>query len=693
MSQGLKLSNDVKYNDKSSGAPAGSDCAQPDTGAGRGSVLQRFQRIINGNSYGMWDLSLDDDRVYLFGRFWDKLSHNPEGAAASLAMPEVRHRFHADDWEAFAAQIQQIIAGVSDTVSLEVRFLNIDGVYVWTQVDGQVERDAQGRASFISGLTFEIDRLKQTESLLRESEERHARILSATSDGIWEWSGHSGDFHFSSRCWEHLGYSEHDDEMLDGRNRLEVWRERIHPEDIADFDGQMFRHLKNEGPFDIEYRIAGKDGACRWIRARGQASYNEQGHAVRMSGTNMDITTLKEAEARVVAAKEQAEKANLAKSEFLSSMSHELRTPLNAILGYTQLFALEKSLTESQRENIGEIHRAGEHLLQLISDVLDLSKIESGRMTLSVEPVMPMRIVTECIKLIRPLVESRQVRLWATPNGLEDLCVHADATRLKQALLNLMANAVKYNHIGGDVELTFSQNDEDGFCIEVRDTGPGIPLERQAEVFEPFNRLGAEGSAIEGSGVGLVITKRLVNMMGGELTFRSREGQGSRFWITLPNALQSTLPTPAELPTPAVGQMLRLDGRKRILYIEDNPPNIRLMEQMIKHFSQLELIAAKEAFYGVYLARTEHPDLIILDINLPGMDGYEALSVLKQDRSTRNIPVVALSANAMPYDLERGRKAGFEEYLTKPLQLEQLLTTLNRLLALTEQPIELGEGG
>jgi CheY-like chemotaxis protein len=364
-------------------------------------------------------------------------------------------------------------------------------------------------------------------------------------------------------------------------------------------------------------------------------------------------------------------------------MSHELRTPLNAILGYTQLFSLEGGLTPTQRENVREIHRAGEYLLQLISDVLDLSKIESGRMTLSVEPVVPMRIVSECIKLIQPLVDSRQVRLWATTNGLDDICVRADATRLKQALLNLMANAVKYNHLGGDVEVIFTHDDDGIFRIEVRDNGPGIPESRQAEMFEPFNRLGAEGSATEGSGVGLVITKRLVNMMGGELTFRSREGHGSRFWITLPDVMPapvvSSSPQPLVL-APSAAQALQVGARKRILYIEDNPPNIRLMEQMLKNFARLELISAKEAFYGVYLARTERPDLIILDINLPGMDGYEALSVLKQDRSTRDIPVVALSANAMPYDVMRGQEAGFDEYLTKPLDLDKLLGTLNHLL-------------
>ncbi len=677
------------------------------------SRVERFERIARGSSYGMWELDLACSAMQFFGGYWSQLGYSDEFLVDQIRIGELEQYVHADDWLLLSDLIRSIYAG-EDHLEMALRVKTTQGDFRWVQIQGRAERDAEDRVRYLSGIGFDISQHKSTEDLLRESEERHARILSATSDGIWEWSAESGGFHFSSRCWEHLGYNEEDDALLIGQNRLQVWRELIHPDDRERFDGTMLQHLKNQGSFDIEYRIAGKDGDWRWIRARGQARYNqndeavqmsgtnmditndkqmagESSQAVRMSGTNMDITELKEAEERVIQSKEDAERANQAKSEFLSSMSHELRTPLNAILGYTQLFGLDVNLTDNQLENIGEIRKAGELLLQLINDVLDLAKIESGKLSLSVEPVMPLRTLNECIKLIQPLAETKKVSLRANPKQLSECYIRADATRLKQALLNLISNAVKYNHEGGDVEISFQEPDEGLLRIEVKDTGPGIPQDRQAEVFEPFNRLGAEGSSIEGSGVGLLITKRLVNMMGGELSFVSREGQGTRFWIELPMAKEWTLHSVtgvAEEPSKkddvsalqTLTSSLKIQGQKRVLYIEDNPSNTRLMEQMLMRFPQLELMTANEAFSGVYRARTEAPDMIILDINLPGMDGYEALTVLKQDKKTNSLPIIALSANAMSYDLERGKEAGFDAYLTKPLQLEKLVEAFNQFL-------------
>jgi PAS domain S-box-containing protein len=684
-----------------------SDISTPDVTPSDAARLARFDRIIRGTSSGMWEWDLAGDNVSFFGGYWRQLGYSDEFLKRVFCVEELRAYCHPEDWDILTEALQQVLAGQDDLVQ-SLRLRNAKGGYCWTQIEATASRDAEGRVTYLSGIAFDITDQRETELLLRQSEERHARILSATSDGIWEWSAESGGFHFSSRCWEHLGYNGEDDSYLEGRNRLHVWRERIHPEDRERFDTSMLEHLKKRGTFDIEYRIEGKDGRWRWIRARGQASYDkwldkpvhvsgtnmditdqkmseeDDIQAVRMSGTNMDITNLKEAEERVLQAKEDAERANQAKSDFLSSMSHELRTPLNAILGYTQLFGLDSNLTDNQLENVAEIRKAGELLLQLIGDVLDLSKIESGKLTLSVEPVMPMRILQECIKLIQPLAETKNIKLWATPNQLAECYIRADATRLKQALLNLMSNAVKYNQEGGDVEISFVEPDDGLLRIEVRDTGPGIPLERQSEVFEPFNRLGAEGSSIEGSGVGLIITKRLVNMMGGELSFVSREGQGTRFWLELPLVKEwsaSNVVARSEVQ-PVVGKLteLKVQGRKRILYIEDNPSNLRLMEQLLMRYPQLELLTANEAFYGVYRARTESPDMIILDINLPGMDGFEALSVLRQDRKTGKLPIIALSANAMSYDLERGKEAGFDIYLTKPLELDKLIEAFNTLL-------------
>jgi len=362
-------------------------------------------------------------------------------------------------------------------------------------------------------------------------------------------------------------------------------------------------------------------------------------------------------------------------------MSHELRTPLNAILGYAQLFEYDLNLTQRQITNVREIRKAGDHLLQLINDVLDLAKIESGKMTVSLEPVLVARIVAEAFTLVHPQSNIKQISLSATMNNFENVYVTADNVRLKQALVNLLSNAVKYNNPGGEVEVKLQFIASHKLRITVRDNGKGIPANRQAEVFQPFNRLNAEFSSIEGSGVGLVITKQLVEMMNGQLDFCSTENVGTEFWIDLPLASEWN-ETPNKTTKSVDFQLttLAFQERKKILYIEDNPTNIRLLEQFFAQHHNITLDIAEEPFLGIYKARSAPPDLIILDINLPGMDGFEVLEVLKNDAMTKNIPVIGLSANAMPYDVERGIKAGFNDYLTKPVDINRLIKTLNEFL-------------
>jgi Signal transduction histidine kinase len=347
---------------------------------------------------------------------------------------------------------------------------------------------------------------------------------------------------------------------------------------------------------------------------------------------------------------------------------------------------LDRSLNETQHLNILEIKRAGEHLLQLVGDVLDLAKIEAGRMGLSMEPVAPSRLLREVDSLLRSQADFRHIQLRLNLNGLDDVTVVADAVRLKQVLLNLVSNAVKYNRDGGKVEIDCRKTDAGLFQIAVRDTGVGISQELQQHLFQPFNRLGAEGSAIEGSGVGLVITKQLVKKMGGVLGFRSEEGYGSTFWVEFPEYTGQSIDEVANSylrPASSISQEipeLEVSGNKRILYVEDNPPNQRLMEQLLARYPNLELTVADEPLRGIFLARTTQPDLVIMDINLPGMDGFEAVSILKQDEATSAIPVIALTANAMAQDVEKGKAFGFVYYLTKPVNLAALIDVFNELL-------------
>lgn len=650
-------------------------------------LVQRFQRICLGSGYGFWEWHRPDNRLALSGQYWCELGYDASFADAPDASRQLSAFVHPDDRPLLARAVRDHLRGGS-TIDLSCRILARDGSYVWTRLRASVRRDSGGKVLYLCGINFDISLLKQVEDELRESEARQARIIEASSDGIWEWYAHTGGMHFSARCWQLLGYEEHDDLATSGEDRLQVWRQHIYPPDLEKFEEALRSHRVGKSAFDVEYRINSKQGELRWIRARGRIHFDGQGRPLRMAGTNMDITEMKRAEERVLKAKEAAEKANRAKSEFLSSMSHELRTPLNAILGYARLFEFDDNLTGMQQDNVLEIRRAGEHLLQLINEVLDLSRIESGNMTVTLEPVLAARAITECFTLLQHQADARGIRLYTSLNALDHVYVVADSTRLKQALINLISNAIKYNRLGGEVEVSLSRAGDNRMIIAIRDTGDGIPLARQGEVFQPFARLHAEASKVEGSGVGLVITRRLIEMMRGSISFTSEENVGSVFKVSLPLSPEWSQPArdsrresvppaaPADLRQPPV---LLWQTRGRVLYIEDNISNIRLLQHTLSRYPLIELDVAEEAFLGIFKARTRTPDIIIMDINLPGMDGYEALSVLRRDAVTRHIPVIGLSANAMAYDVEKGLNAGFYDYLTKPVDLVRLIGALNEL--------------
>ncbi|MFV5215899.1 ATP-binding protein [Azonexus caeni] len=374
---------------------------------------------------------------------------------------------------------------------------------------------------------------------------------------------------------------------------------------------------------------------------------------------------------------EQA-RASRAKTEFLSAMSHELRTPLNSIIGFSQLLLNNRKqpLAERQAAQAEQILKSGKHLLTLINDILDLARIESGRLSLSLEAVAVAEVVGESVASIGALAAARGIAI--SQPAADGLSIFADFTRTKQVLINLLSNAVKYNHDGGSIAISWQVGGEGRLRIAVRDTGIGIPAARLGELFQPFNRLDAEHSAIEGTGVGLALTKQLVEHMAGEIGVDSAPGAGSCFWFELPLAADSlaNLESPARpADTPAPGMQLR-----QVLYIEDNPANQRLMWDIFEDLGAWTLSCAADAGSGLRQVKVQRPDLILLDINLPGMDGYAVLRALRGDPATRGIPVVALSANAMPDDLKRGRQAGFAAYLTKPLDIAGLIAVLEQHL-------------
>ena len=379
-----------------------------------------------------------------------------------------------------------------------------------------------------------------------------------------------------------------------------------------------------------------------------------------------------------------AEKANLAKSDFLSSMSHELRTPLNAILGFAQLVESgTPALTPAQKRSIDQILKAGWYLLDLINEILDLALIESGKLSLSVEPVSLQEVLMECRSMVESQARQRSIGM-AFPRLPAQSYVKADRTRLKQVLINLLFNAIKYNQPSGHVSVECVEPTPGTLRISVRDTGAGLSPEQVSQLFQPFNRLGQEGGKEEGTGIGLVVTQRLVALMGGEIGADSTQGVGSVFWVemALASAPGLSLEITAEAPRVEAAEGAAM---QTVLYVEDNPANLELVEQIIARRANLRLLGAADASLGIEFARVYRPEVILMDINLPGMSGTEAMKVLRSDPATAHIPIIALSANAVPRDIERGLEAGFFNYITKPIKVGQLMDAIDAALAISRQ--------
>jgi signal transduction histidine kinase/CheY-like chemotaxis protein len=391
-----------------------------------------------------------------------------------------------------------------------------------------------------------------------------------------------------------------------------------------------------------------------------------------------DNSVRKQVELELHQAMAVAEKANLAKSDFLSSMSHELRTPLSAILGFAQL--MESGVpapTVSQKRSIDQILQAGWYLLELINEILDLALIESGKLSLSLEASSLPEIMRECQTMIEPQAQTRGIRV-VFPRMDVPLYVKGDRTRVKQVLINLLTNAIKYNRTDGSVVVGCDASGTGRIRVSVTDTGAGLTPEQLAQLFQPFNRLGQEATAEQGTGIGLVVCKRLIELMGGVIGVESTVGKGSAFWVELKLTTEPQLAAGSARPLPAVRTQVLPDQEiATLLYVEDNPANLMLVEDLIARRPDIRLLSARDGNRGIEIARAARPDVILMDINLPGISGITALRILANDRATAHIPVVALSANAIPRDIERGLQAGFFRYLTKPIKVAEFMDTLD----------------
>ncbi len=542
--------------------------------------------------------------------------------------------------------------------------------------------DARGRPyKYVSARTDVTEMLRNARRL--ELGQLYANI------GTWDWDIRTGNLYWSDRVAPLFGFMEEIHET-----DLDAFLDLVHEEDRETVIDAINLSLGSGVELSCEFRVVWPDGTGRWMLARGDALRGEDGNPRHMLGVVQDIDNRKRAEQALIEARDQAESANRAKSQFLSSMSHELRTPLNAIIGFGQLVLMDagRNLSETQKDNVEEILKAGRHLLSLINEVLDLARVETGNIELNLGPVPLSMTIIESVQLVSPLAEARGIDIELLCEGeavtgetlpCRDLVVRADATRLKQVIVNLLSNAIKYNHKGGRVSVACTHTDEGDIRVAVTDTGPGLSEQQQEKLFVAFDRLGAEQSNIEGTGIGMVIARSIAELMGGRIGVESRPGQGSTFWIALPagettgedGEMDNEEPMPLEQAARGAGEA------HTVLYIEDNPANLRLVEQLLERRGGIRLLSARDAEEGLQIIRQHRPELVLLDINLPGMDGYEVLRSLREMEQGRELPVVAISANAMPRDVERGREAGFLDYITKPIDVAALLAAVDSALS------------
>ncbi|HUX42904.1 MAG TPA: PAS domain S-box protein [Rectinemataceae bacterium] len=577
--------------------------------------------------------------------------------------------------------LDEIRAGLRDKRPSQALLRNFrkDGTPFWNEIYISPVLDDTGEVSHFVGISNDVTALVAIRNELFENERRLRISQELANIGTWDWDIQSDEIQGSERIGPLFGLT-HGVANLSFSSLMAT----IHPDDRDLVDNAIAECLVTGNSFKVEHRVIWPDGRSRWLLESGNVTTDESGKPVHLLGIVQDLTDRKLAEIETMRSREEAVRANKVKSEFLSSMSHELRTPMNAILGFGQLLERDRSLGESQLDFIDEIMKAGRHLLDLINEVLDLSKIEAGKVDLSPEPVVYRDLIDEAVSLVAPLASRRAIEI--SKEIAADPTVIADRLRLKQAIVNLLSNAVKYNRDRGSVRIRLSQSG--GWArLEVIDSGYGIPEGRMAELFAPFSRLGRDGSDIEGSGIGLHISKRLIELMGGRIGAKSQEGSGSTFWIELSLAgstgredEEPALPQPR---TATASPAARPGTCSTVLYLEDNPANLRLVSQILATREDIYLLTAQSSSLGLDLAEAHRPDLILLDLNMPDLDGYEVLRRLRSTDWGKTIPIVAVTALAMPAEIEKGMSAGFDDYLTKPLDVRRFLEVVEARLGST----------
>ena len=579
----------------------------------------------------------------------------------------------------FEALVFKASRGIEDIY--ELTYIRKDGSRFPAIVSVTALRNAQG--GIIGYLLIGTDNTvrKQIEEQLRWTEESFRLMVESVSDyAIVMLDPEGSVVSWNSGAQRIKGYRA--EEIVGQHFSLFYPREEIDRGTPA----RDLEFVRAHGRLEDEGWRARKDGSTFWANVVVTAIRDQDGNLRGFAKLTRDLTERNKVEAELTNAKYAAEKANLAKSDFLSSMSHELRSPLNAILGFAQLMeTATPPPTDSQKESIAQILQAGWHLLKLINEILDLALIESGQVSLSRESVSLAEVMSECRAMMEPQAQQRGITM-TFPLFDDPFFVRADRTRLKQIVINLISNAIKYNIEQGSVVIDCTTTTHGRTRISVKDTGAGLSPEKLSQLFQPFNRLGQEVGGVTGTGIGLVVTKRLAELMEGVIGVESTVGVGSTFWCELFSAEAPQLEAHCG-EAEAIAQPLLPAGKplRTLLYVEDNPANMKLVEQIIVRYPDIRLVTAVNGALGINMARLVQPTVILMDINLPGISGLAVLKILRDDPVTAHIPVVALSANAMPRDIALGLAAGFFRYLTKPIKVNEFMETLKEAMAHAEE--------
>jgi len=629
----------------------------------------RLDHVVHAANIGIWDWNMETNHVYYSPEWKKQIGY--EEHEISNDFQEWQSRLHPDDLEPILQKIKAYFENPWPDYQAEFRLQHKDGSYRWILTHASLLYDESGAPCRMVGSHIDITKIKQSEEqlsiLTRAIEQNPASVMITDAKGAITYVN-PGFTHMS-------GYSV--DEAL-GKSPQLISSGETAQEQYKDLWNTIFSGNDWSGTM-LNRR---KSGEPYWVLESISPIKDAKGSITHFVAVQEDLTELKHMEDELRKSKDQAELANRAKSQFLASMSHELRTPLNAIIGFSQLLELQGSqmLPDDMCGEIDEIIRAGYQLLDLINEVLDLSHIESGHLDIQCEPVPLQPIISTAVSQIDVALATKHEITVTNQSDDMLLSVFGDKMRLKQVIMNLLSNAVKYNREGGSVIVKTRPLGDSHVCIEISDTGEGIPAQDIDKLFDPFERLTYKHGAVEGAGIGLTVTRQLVEAMDGSIGVDSIVGQGSTFWVKLKRANETAdKPDATHESTHLLPAQV---GRKRkILYIEDNPANTRLLMAALANHGGYEGLSSPTAEAGLTLAEQETPDIILMDLMLPGIDGYAALEILRKVESTRDIPVIAVSAKASDADIKKGRDAGFADYLTKPIDIEILFKKIDAYTA------------